>query len=1110
MSQVVKLQQGDSVPTTGKRLQFYVDNELVDVDERKLRDSYSDFHKSIGKKGRNKEDWDREFVELLGNIERGQSSGQYYRFQTAGDSAISANTNIDLTDAERGLDKKGRVRKPGMFSNITGVKNEAAINAGLVGFLGDSIAQLTRSSKELDAAKAKEDSDKLEAEKKQQSTDRYKQDFESLNLINSLYGPSIFTDSNASASNLKRFHLNPENQLGDLLTHTQRLQDRFSDYTDEDIAEFGKSHLKGINASNFVNTLRGVDLKDPNLTIDSLQGLYDSIGLGNQLTTLRDPDSLKALQSSAQAATATAKTDEVSNNAASTVEETPVSRVDLQNLAQSKRLNNDNTTITIDGAEVTLNDYLSNPENRTSDPDLYDQVFNARSATIRNFENSMTSLWQEVSKDEDKSLNTIKTPFINTPSDVSRFADVSNQYSGLATTGNRSTALVAEEIKGEDQFGEKQYRYKYFERSGLTPLEYEVEMAPHPANPNLTVIQRVDGQAFADGALYKSLGTKLDNAPKFTGDYTFKYSGFTPKTRPISKLPKYIDTHFRAPGKAPGMVGGIEPFITSILNDPIQSKIKDALNSIFKEGGKIEKVAKAQQGLSFPNLNIYKLPRFFNTNIPITPASSVSSQRNTIPYIKRISDQDVWMSDIANWHNDGSKNILRQYGPLGKSNPSQSLEGTSNEAGVLSAIENAPKPRARVTAKVPVQRVRPVMPNAPVTGGSTFAGLSPEVEAILASASNPTSAVTNSAPVADTVQSGAYSINQDAVTTPKQGVTKNRLNLDLPFSEVSEVGRLLYNINAIRSQDNRVEAPLLNHVQEIVPTVKGDHLLKNAYGNAANKLRSYAAQPFSSDAGVQLAGGLAANAKAADFELQGDVANAQSIAQQEALQTQALQEYARSRQEIGNTNIQTGARQRQAVRELENNQRLMTAQAIDRYWANQNQKSLINEERNRGIQDNINSLTFGEQEIMEGDFKGQTYQKAISSLQTRYDELQAKPNKTETEITELAKITGQMTQLSTDIKKKQLESQMRNNSIFSRKPVQGAVDINSLVTGFKKGGKMTQMDKISLEKIKSNQKIVKSWYDNYDKWTKESSGRFSRQNPSLRLVELALTPNKLK
>lgn len=182
-------------------------------------------------------------------------------------------------------------------------------------------------------------------------------------------------------------------------------------------------------------------------------------------------------------------------------------------------------------------------------------------------------------------------------------------------------------------------------------------------------------------------------------------------------------------------------------------------------------------------------------------------------------------------------------------------------------------------------------------------------------------------------------------------VIKKGKGLELKFNTVdfSELLRASANAHNALTMNVKQEVPLMTAPTMVHPTVKGNILSKTPYYNAANRYDLSAKTPINPDASLNLAGRLSAKAKSNEVRLQGDLINAQSIAQQEAALQQSEQIGANMRAEVANQNTARVAAGVQKEREHKNLLRQNAFQSFDNYWRNSNITKYQKEQENQEL-----------------------------------------------------------------------------------------------------------------------------------------------------------------
>lgn len=328
---------------------------------------------------------------------------------------------------------------------------------------------------------------------------------------------------------------------------------------------------------------------------------------------------------------------------------------------------------------------------------------------------------------------------------------------------------------------------------------------------------------------------------------------------------------------------------------------------------------------------------------------------------------------------------------------------------------------------------------------------------------------------------------------PKTNVTPEKISFNYNPVDVSEGLRALFNMATAANVDTRVEAPLLSHVQEIIPGVKGNFLGRNAYSRGANRIRQQADMPFTTDAGVQMAGRLGANAQAEELDVQGALLDSQSVAQQEANNVNAARQYASGRQAISNQNVSTMANRDQAERQLKNQQNLAIRQSMDNFWANQNMRAYRNQMETREIDDAKYQLQSMNEPIGTiakdlGMDPTTTRSQAITAITNELNNLYAIPEASRTpQQVERMRLLNEQASL--------IQQQASLASLDNRRSLIGGKTATFTLPGMyrkgvdttafrKKGGRLSFDERMKLEVFKVKSKNQDSWLKEYTNWVK--------------------------
>lgn len=172
-------------------------------------------------------------------------------------------------------------------------------------------------------------------------------------------------------------------------------------------------------------------------------------------------------------------------------------------------------------------------------------------------------------------------------------------------------------------------------------------------------------------------------------------------------------------------------------------------------------------------------------------------------------------------------------------------------------------------------------------------------------------------------------------------------------NDLSEFGRALATRAVNNRIDTRVEAPMLSMANEISVPVQGNLLGRSAYNNRANEIVRRGGVPQTSDGQLFSIQNLESNRQAGEFRLQGDLENANAIAQSRMMNLENVSRNNAARNEIANRNISTLANSKQAERAANNQKAGMVAQPLLSFWENRNAEALRKEAQDNQIDGQI-------------------------------------------------------------------------------------------------------------------------------------------------------------
>lgn len=350
----------------------------------------------------------------------------------------------------------------------------------------------------------------------------------------------------------------------------------------------------------------------------------------------------------------------------------------------------------------------------------------------------------------------------------------------------------------------------------------------------------------------------------------------------------------------------------------------------------------------------------------------------------------------------------------------------------------------------------------------------------------------------DTIDVGEYAGDGGGTTSAgtNLGVNVNR-------NDLSEWARAYANRRAHGQLDTRMSAPILTAPTQIGNAIRGDFLTKSAYANSANNLRNVASRNRSSDASLNLASNLALERQAQDLNLQGDLASASSIRQQEDQARQLDQQFANIRTDIANQNMQTLAGKEQAERQARNTRHASMFKSLDNAWMRQNAMGYQKERELQGIENQLHMLKSADDLITEGDYKGQSYRQATMDLQSKYSDLTNRINASQSD-TERLRLIEERNMI--DQKSREFSELIQKNSLENMKTAPrpfterlGVLfgkgkDIAQLTAPKKKkGGKLTFQERVYLKEMDKKQKSDDQWLKHYNKFIENSANNTTKR-----------------
>lgn len=552
MSQATKITKFQNGGVPGNTLSFKLNGEMIDIPETELNDMYVEYRNSLGSKGKNAQDWNKDYTDFVTRVKSGQQNNQFYELKTGAGETVSAQTNVPGSNADLGLNSRGNTVKQGMFSGIAGVTNEARRDAHLVGALGSWLDK----KKQANVLLAEEDkikSDKLS----QEAADKEKarlgvvyDDFNGrLNIGQQLYGRQLnTTPEQAQTFTYSKYW------AGDDASKRQSIIDYLknsranlgnADYATEEFRNrFKNEH--GLDFDTYSKNLSSLNLDDPNLDLDKAFG---SIGLESHYRALNDKNIYDSLTKAKEAAEAVTMADGFN------VDEFGVKKLWLGNkpytgispedslyykdgvlgtgqydgfeydfgklregdsggfrwsggkkysgLPEQSEIDNydytelDNFPIYQDGVKTFAKDYLQTIDFDKLNSPIYQELektFGAKYDAVTGNNKFNTELLQF--KGNQRSPYTENTDI----KDVIESADVSDQYENLRSeavkNGNEvkfNRGLVMEKIQDKNPLSKNKIRYRFFDKDGK---DYVGHITADPKNVNRKIFVAQDDPTF--------------------------------------------------------------------------------------------------------------------------------------------------------------------------------------------------------------------------------------------------------------------------------------------------------------------------------------------------------------------------------------------------------------------------------------------------------------------------------------------------------------------------------------------------------------------------------------------------------------------------------------
>lgn len=290
----------------------------------------------------------------------------------------------------------------------------------------------------------------------------------------------------------------------------------------------------------------------------------------------------------------------------------------------------------------------------------------------------------------------------------------------------------------------------------------------------------------------------------------------------------------------------------------------------------------------------------------------------------------------------------------------------------------------------------------------------------------------------------------------------------------SEIARALYTRKINSMVDTKVERPMMNAMQQVPVSVRGNFLAKNAYDTQANNLIASANRPATNDAAVNAAMNLQANTNAAGIRLQGEMMNNQALEQSRAQSLENDMNNAANRTDVANKNTQTLTAATQAERGAKNEKMLQMNRPITDYWQQANYEKKVDKQNDKQVNAAIANLDL--QEKLGND---------SVALQTEYNNV---TDKLDIEKKRPIRNEGLIATLEADANR--LLNKSNSMNINARRDALKA----SLVSSKQEGGKVSQREKLNTQLGKENIKIGNQYSKDLAKANRDNIEDTSKAN----------------
>ena len=432
------------------------------------------------------------------------------------------------------------------------------------------------------------------------------------------------------------------------------------------------------------------------------------------------------------------------------------------------------------------------------------------------------------------------------------------------------------------------------------------------------------------------------------------------------------------------------PYYQNKWKNDFDLQSEDKYSKYFSQFKKQGGVIKAQTGVKL-NSNTSWYGDVFSKNLPYILQQLKASGKDYASWLNDMQSRHSEMMALAgdNWQNQAVKSDLaKQYQDLYKSGYNNEFAKTPGGYNTM-GINNA-RAAGRYNISGPTRNTGDWANKNWVSDGLVNAGYDMVVGADNYYRLNPmeskqlnlSSGFENiSSKVPEQLEISGLS-NDSSVTPTSEGGKAGRTWAQLGVAALGTIpdligaGRMIAtkkNNNKVADVLKEAQKPVLEDTYQLISPVTGAYSEMQMRNRQAADVRTRAAQPFTSDASLQLAGQLSANRQATDLQYQGFLADDRRIKQTQEKAWQVQADNTQRRSAVANKNRQAIAEANKNIAEIE----------ATRLKANHDTKDAYLQQIEGGLksrlQNGISALASQSQSDLQSD-----YQSYLSQLREKY------------------------------------------------------------------------------------------------------------------------------